>query len=139
MDDALRIPPAVTKAFGTKARVAVAGTLNGFAFRTSLWPEGDGTHLMAINKTMQAGAKAKVGDVVEVVMNLDTKERVVDVPPELKQALAKDAKALVAYESFSYSHRKEYADWIASAKRPETKAARVEKAIEMLRAGKKTR
>ena len=67
----LDIPFSVEKEFGTKARVPVAGTLNGFAFRTSLMPNGDGTHSMAVNKAMQAGAKAVAGDlVVDSVRNL---------------------------------------------------------------------
>jgi len=42
-----------------------------------------------------------------------------------------------AFASLAYSHRKEYADWISSAKKAETKAARCRKAVLMLGAGQK--
>jgi len=43
----LEIPFSVETAFGSKGRVAVAVTMNGFAFQNSLLPQGDGTHAMA--------------------------------------------------------------------------------------------
>jgi uncharacterized protein YdeI (YjbR/CyaY-like superfamily) len=75
------------------------------------------------------------GDTVELQLELDTKPREVDVPEALATALAKDANARAAYEKLSYTHRKEYARWIAEAKRDETRERRVAKAIEQLRAG----
>jgi hypothetical protein len=131
------IPFSVEKAFGTKARVAVAGTVNGFAFRNSIMPEGDGTHAMMFGKELQAGAKAKQGDTVSVVMWIDDQPRPVDVPKELQTALKKNAKAAQAFEALAPSHKKEYSVWIAAAKQAETKQRRVAKAVEMLVAGQK--
>jgi hypothetical protein len=68
----------------------VSGTLNGFPFRNSLMPEGDGTHSMMVGKQLQVGAKANPGDQVNIVMQLDEAERVVEVPPELNRALEAD-------------------------------------------------
>jgi hypothetical protein len=67
----LEIPFSVEKAFGSKARVPVAGTINGFAFRNSLLPQGDGTHAMAVSKALQAGANARAGDLVSVSLEVD--------------------------------------------------------------------
>ncbi|WP_309670034.1 YdeI/OmpD-associated family protein [Gemmatimonas sp.] len=58
------------------------------------------------------------------------------VPPELAAALARHEGAKVAFDAFSPSHKREYCEWIAEAKRDETKAKRVEQAIEMLAEGK---
>ena len=58
------------------------------------------------------------------------------VPPALEAALAKNKKARATFDGFSYSHRKEYADWIAEAKRDETRAVRIKQAIEWLAEGK---
>ncbi len=135
----LAIPPEVTKAFGSIARLPVVGTLNGFSFRSSILPEGDGTHSLAVNKQMQAGAKVAAGDTVKVVLELDKGERVVEVPPELQHVLDRQTKAAQAFAGMSFSCKKEYADWIAQAKRPETKEARVKKALELIAAGKKLR
>ena len=77
----------VVKTFGTRARVPVSGTINGFPFRSSLSPMG-GQHVMCINKEMQAGAQVKTGDIARFVMQRDDKPRTVALPPALKKALA---------------------------------------------------
>jgi Domain of unknown function (DUF1905)/Bacteriocin-protection, YdeI or OmpD-Associated len=135
----LEVPFSVEKAFGTKARVAVAGTINGFAFQNSLMPNGDGTHSMMVSKALQAGAKASAGDLVSVAIDVDQSERLVEIPPELKKALSGSKAATVAFKALSYSHRKEFADWIATAKREETRVSRAEKSIAMVIAKKRVR
>ena len=128
----LEIPFSVEKAFGSKARVPVEGTMNGFTFRNSLLPQGDGTHAMAVSKALQAGAKAHAGDLVSVSMQVDRSERIVEVPSELKQRLASHPQAGTVFESLSYSHRKEFAEWVASAKQPETRTRRAEKSVALV-------
>jgi hypothetical protein len=128
----LEIPFDVEQAFGSKARVAVSGTLNGFAFQNSLLPQGDGTHAMAVSKALQTGAKATAGDLVAVTMEVDHSERTVDVPAELEQALAAHPQARAAFDSLSYSHRKEFAEWVAGAKQAQTRQSRAEKSLVMV-------
>jgi hypothetical protein len=135
----LEIPFSVQKTFGSKARVAVTGTMNGFAFQNSLLPQGDGTLAMAVNKALQAGAKAGAGDLVSISMELDRSERVVVVPAELKRALTSCPPATAAFDALSYSHRKEFADWVADAKRAETRQSRAEKSIALVLAKKHVR
>jgi hypothetical protein len=135
----LEIPFSVEKEFNSKARVAVAGTMNGFAFQNSLMPNGDGTHSMMVSKALQAGAKAAAGDLVSVGMAVDRSERVVTIPPELKQALSTSKKAALTFETLSYSHRKEFAEWVESAKREETRVSRAEKSIALVLAKKHVR
>jgi hypothetical protein len=130
----MAVPFNVEKAFGTKARVPVAGTINGQPFRTSIMPNGDGTHSMAITKEMQAGAKARAGDAVHVVMAVDTQTRTVEIPEDLNAALANRPELEKTFAAFAYSHRKEFVDWITQAKKPETRARRIEKALEMIAA-----
>lgn len=64
------------------------------------------------------------------------KARPVVVPPDLKAALAAHAKAKAAFARFSPTHQREYCDWIASAKRDETRARRLEAAIDQIAQGK---
>jgi Domain of unknown function (DUF1905)/Bacteriocin-protection, YdeI or OmpD-Associated len=128
----LEVPFSVEQAFGTKARVAVAGTMNGFAFQNSLMPNGDGTHSMMVSKALQVGAEAGPGDLVSVSMEADRSERVVVVPIELKRALGANKNAAAAYKTLSYSHRKEFADWVAGAKQEETRLTRARKAISLV-------
>jgi uncharacterized protein YdeI (YjbR/CyaY-like superfamily) len=68
---------------------------------------------------------------------IDDEPRMVEPPAELAEALAADAAAKAAWEALAPSHRKEYARWVAEAKRPETRRARGAKAAAMLRAGDK--
>jgi uncharacterized protein DUF1905/bacteriocin resistance YdeI/OmpD-like protein len=135
----LYIPFSVEKIFGSKARVSVAGTMNGFAFRNSLLPLGDGTHRMAVSKELQAGAKASAGKMVAVSMDIDRSERVVVAPIELKKALAGNKAAAKEFSALSYSHRKEIADWVGSAKKAETRISRAEKSIPFVLARKHVR
>jgi len=58
------------------------------------------------------------------------------VPADLKAALAKNKKAKANYDEFTYSHKKEYVEWITEAKREETRAARVKQAVEWMAEGK---
>lgn len=60
-----------------------------------------------------------------------------EVPPDLAEALAGDAKAAATFEGFPPSCRREYCEWIAEAKRPETRAKRIEQAVEWMREGKR--
>jgi hypothetical protein len=133
------IPFDVASVYGTKGRVPVKGTINGFPFRKALLPEGDGTHAMVVCKELQAGAKVSVGDEVEVILDRDTAERTVDVPAELTAALAPHETVREIFESLAYSHRKEYADWVGGAKKEETRKARSLKAVEMLRARRRVK
>jgi hypothetical protein len=133
----IAVPFDVEKVFGKKSRVPVTGTLNGFPFRNSLMPEGDGTHSMMVNKELQKGAKAEIGETMEIVMELDTAPRTVTVPDDLETAFSGDAKAKKAFAALSYSIQKEFIDWIVEAKKPETRNRRVEKTLEMLATGKR--
>jgi hypothetical protein len=132
----LNAPFDVVKVFGTRARVPVRGTINGFPFRTSLMPMG-GCHGMAVNKTMRDGAGVEAGDTVYVVLERDQAERVVEVPPLLKKELAKSKTAQANWQKLSYSHRKEIALSIQEAKQEETRVRRLAKAMNILKTGKK--
>ena len=71
-------------------------------------------------------------------MELDDAPREVEVPAALAEALATAPDARDAFDALSMTHRKEYARWIAEAKRDETRRTRVEKAVAMLREGGRT-
>lgn len=132
----MAIPFDVEKEFGSKARVAVKGAINGFAFRSSIFPDGKGKHFMMVNKAMQAGGEVRAGDVARVVLEPDTGPRTVRVTAVLKKALARNKKAKAAFDKLAYSHRKLFVDWINAAKQAETRARRAEKTARMVLAGK---
>jgi len=130
-------PPCdVIETFGTRARVPVRGTINGFAFRSSLVPMG-GCHFMVVNKTMRDGAKVKAGDTVDVVMARDVEPCTVEAPLELRKELAKSKKAQERWEKMSFTNKKEMALCIREAKQDETRKRRLAKVMQVLKSGTK--
>ena len=118
--------------FGKKGQVKVAGTINGAAYRSSLMPHGNGQHFLVVNKSIRDKANAQVGDTVAVTMTLDTGERHITVPADLQEALSQNASAQAVFNGLSYSHKKEYVDWIENAKKAETRVNRITKVISEL-------
>lgn len=133
---AITPPVDVPEFFGTRARVPVRGTINGYPFRSSLMPMG-GCHRMPVNKTLRDGAGARPGDIVDVVMERDEEKRTVEAPAVLKKAWAKNKVAKANWEKMAFTHKKEIALWIEAAKKEETRARRVAKAMEVLEKGTK--
>jgi hypothetical protein len=122
--------------FGTRARVPVRGTINGFPFRSSLMPMG-GCYIMAVNQKMREGAKVQAGDEVDVVMERDVEERTVEAPAELKKELAKNKKAQERWDGLGFTVKKEMANSITGAKQEETKKQRLAKVMGILKTGAK--
>jgi hypothetical protein len=131
----LEVPFDPKEAFG-EARPAVIGTLNDTPFRGRLSVYGGKTYL-GLNREIRAAARIEVGDEVEVVLDRDEAPREVEIPQELLVAFERDAAAKAIFDQLAFTHRKEYARWIAEAKKDETRERRVGKALEMLKEGKK--
>jgi hypothetical protein len=133
---AITPPVDVAETFGTRGRVPVRGTINGFPFRSSLMPCG-GPHMMPVNKALCRCAGAGPGDIVEVVMERDVEERTVEAPPELKKELAKSKTAQANWEKMSFTNKKEMANCIREAKQEETRVRRLAKVMGILKSGAK--
>lgn len=133
---ALRAPFDVVETFGTRARVPVRGTINGFPYRSSLMPM-DGCHRMVVNREIREGAGARAGDTVKVVMERDEAPRTVTPPPSLKKELAKNKTAQTNWGKLAFTHKKEMARSIVEAKQEETRARRLAKVMDVLKNGKK--
>jgi hypothetical protein len=135
-DRGLVVPFDAKAEFG-EARAPVAGTVNGTPFRGRLMVYGGVTYLGLRKEIRTAAGGIEDGDSVEVVIERDDAPREVEVPEALATALATDDDARAAFEALPFTHRKEYASWIAEAKRPETRTRRTQKALQMLRKGVK--
>jgi bacteriocin resistance YdeI/OmpD-like protein/uncharacterized protein DUF1905 len=133
---AITPPVDVTEWFGTRARVPIRGTINGFPFRSSLMPCGT-LRMMPVNKFLCQGVGVMPGDTVDVVMERDEEARTVEAPPELKKELAKSKKALERWEKLAFTHKKEMAISICDAKQEETKKRRLAKVMQVLKTGAK--
>lgn len=128
----VRIPEKVTKALGKRGQARVKGTVNGFEFRTSLFPDGQGRHILLVNKTMQKGGGVSPGGTARLEIEADTEERVVEVSPELMKALRQDKTVLRYYQGLSNSIRRDIARWVNEAKQLETRLRRAEEIAERL-------
>ena len=129
--------PLDVRALWGEARPPVRGTVNGVPFRSRLAVYG-GETMLGLTNAFRASAGIAEGDEVEVVIERDDAPREVEVPPALQAALDGDAVARAAYERLSFTHRREYANWIAEAKQEKTRSRRTERALEMLREGVRT-
>jgi hypothetical protein len=133
---AIAPPVDVPEFFGTRARVPIRGTINGYPYRSSLSPCG-ARHMMPVNKILREGAGVQPGDMVDVVMERDEEERTVEAPPPLAKALAKSKTAQANWEKLSFTHKKEMALAITGAKQEETRTRRLAKIMQILKTGAK--
>jgi len=125
------VPTEVVEALGGKGRIPVTATFNGVPYRGSIVRMGGGA-VLGVQKAIMAEAGVRVGDSITVVVRNDEGPREVDVPVDLAEALARNGAARAAFESLSFSHKREYVRSITEAKRPETRARRIELTIEQL-------
>ncbi len=132
----IKIPFSVEKAFGSKGRVSVKATVGRKPFHTSIFPNGDGTHHMMFNKAMQSAAGAHDGDTIAITLD-PNKGYETEVPAPLKAALKREVGAGTMFKGLTPAGRREFINWIMSAKHEGTRAARSAKAVEMILAGKK--
>ena len=133
---AIAPPVDVPKSFGTRARVPIRGTINGYPFRSSLMPCGE-RRMMPVNKKLCEGAGVRPGDTVDVVMERDEEERTVEAPLVLKKALVQNKTAKANWKKLAFTHKKEMAIWIAGAKQEETQERRLAKVMQVLETGTK--
>lgn len=131
----VRVPFDVRETFGTGGRVSVRATFDGEPYRGSLAPMGGGEHVLGVTKAVRTAIGKDVGDDVLVRLRYDAEERTVDPPPELAAALAGSPEARRRFDGLSYTHRREYAEWVAEGKRQETRDRRAARAVERLVGG----
>jgi uncharacterized protein YdeI (YjbR/CyaY-like superfamily) len=127
-----RIPFDVSKVWGSRAILRVKGSINGFAFRTSLFPTGDGHHVMLVNKKMQAGGTTGVGAAARFVLEPDSSPRTITMPVELERALSEVRALRRWYDQLNASTRKYTASWVAEVKSPEARERRAVQLAERL-------
>ena len=125
------VPFDIKAAFG-KARPPIKVTINGHTYRSTPAIYGGRTYV-PVRASNRDAAGVKVGDAVIVTLELDTAAREVKPPIALARALKADPRARAGWEALSYSHKKEHADAITSAKKPETREARLQRTLKMLR------
>jgi Bacteriocin-protection, YdeI or OmpD-Associated/Domain of unknown function (DUF1905) len=130
VDGFIELPFDVRQEFG-KARPPVKISINGYSYRSTVCVYG-GKYLVPVRKNRQEAAGVKPGDTVKIIVATDVEARTVEPPPDLKVALSQNASAKVRWEKLSFTQKRELAEAILEAKKPETRLRRVQKTLEML-------
>jgi hypothetical protein len=132
----LQVPDEVVASFAAGKRPPVVVTVRGHRYRTTVAPMG-GAYWVPLAAEHREAAGVVAGEEVEVLIELDATPREVVVPDDLAEAFDEETRA--AFEALAYSHRKEWVRWVEEAKKPETRATRIAKTVESLRAGRRRR
>ena len=134
----VNIPFDVEQVFGKK-RVKILATIDGEPYRGTLVRMGTPCHMLLILKEIRQKIGKSFGEEVEVTLEEDTAPREVKLPPDLLDALEASPEAKAFFLQLSYTHQKEYAQWIEEAKQEATRQRRLEKTVQMLLEGRRTR
>ena len=129
-----RVPFDLGQAFG-RARPPVKVTIRSHMWRTTPGVY-DGVGHIVVNRAVKAATGVDAGDRVRVRMELDTEPRTVLLPADLRAALGGTPEAKGAFERLSFTHQREYVEWVEEAKRSETRARRIGATVEQFAAGR---
>lgn len=127
----IEVPEDVVHGFGRGKRVPVTVTVNGYTYRSTIASMG-GKYLLPVSAAIRSETGLKANDPIEVTLEVDDAPREVEVPPELAEALVADSVAAEAWNTLSYSRKRQHTLAIEGAKAAETKARRVAKTIAAL-------
>ena len=134
----LVLPKTASAKLPTRSMTAVEGTINEVAFQATLDPDGNGSHWLKVDRKLREAAGAEAGDVVALEIAPAAEEPEPTVPPDFATALTAAApKARASWEGITPIARRDWIQWITSAKKEETRARRVENACSMLASGKR--
>ena len=133
----LTLPKNASAKLPSRGMTIVEGTINGFPFRAALEPNGKGSHWLRVSKAMHHAAGADAGDTVTVEITRAGEEPETRVPMDLRKTLAAAPLAQALWADITPIARRDWILWISSAKQPETRRSRIEKACAMLASGKR--
>jgi hypothetical protein len=130
------VPDEHVAALGGMKQKRAYGWINGIEFMTATFPyKGQGLWV-GVPKAAREAAGVGLGDEVELQLMLDEAPRVLALEPELEAAFDAEPTLRERYESLSFSRKRLIVEPLAAAKKPETRAARLEKALTELRSSK---
>ena len=131
------LPFSVAEAYGTRGRMPVRATFDGYPYQGNLVPFGDDHHALLMLKQIRRAISKTVGDTVHVTVARDTTERKMEAPADLATQLATNAPAAAYFAKLAYTHQREYVRWLEGAKKPEVRARLLGEIVEMLAQGRK--
>ena len=130
------VPDDVIERLGSGRRPAVVVDVNGYQYRSTVGVMG-GQHLVGISAAVRKETGLKGGDPIHVVLTVATSPREVQMPDDFADALRRDPAAAAFFAALPNSLQRYHADNVASAKAAETRQRRIERALDLFRAGKR--
>lgn len=127
----MTVPDDVVEKLGAGKRPPVKVTIRGYTYPNTIAVMG-GRYMIGVSAEHRAGAGVKAGDTLDVTLELDAQPRTVDVPADLAKAM-KAAGVRDAFDALAFTYRKEHARAVDEAKKPETRARRIDKIVDSLR------
>jgi hypothetical protein len=131
----LPVPPEVVAGLGDSKKPAVTVTLNGFSYRSTIGVRG-GEYLIPVSADVRKQSGVSAGDQVDVDVELDSAPREIVVPDDFAARLDAEPTVRAFFDSLSYSLKSVHTLSIDQAKTAETRARRIDKAMDTLRQGK---
>lgn len=128
----IRIPFDVEKVWGARGRLRVKGEINGFSFRTTLFPTSSGFHFLLVTKRMQSGGYARAGSTAQFRLEPDLEVRKAVMPLELKRAFSQERSLRRWFDNMNFSMRRWICDQVAQPKSAEARVRRAERIAEQL-------
>jgi hypothetical protein len=133
----LILPQDASAKLSSRGMTAVEGTINGIPFQSTLEPDGQKSHWLKVHQKLQEAAGAHVGDMVTLQIAPAREEPEPKLPPDLRKALAAAPQVRALWSDITPTARRDWIQWITSAKQSETRARRIANACSMLAAGKR--
>lgn len=131
------VPFAVADVYGTRGKLPVQATLDGFPHRGTLAPLGDGHHGLAVPKEVRRALGKTVGDTLRVALRHAPEVHVVTLPPDLAAALGDAPAARTFFQTLPRPDQRNYVRWLDGAKTPEARTQRLATTVQRLRHGLK--
>jgi hypothetical protein len=122
----------VHEVFGKRSIIKVKCTFDGYPYRGSLAPMGDGKHGLGVLKEIRKAIGKNIGDTVHVILEEDTDSRLVDIPTDLTNIFLLNLEAKLVFDKKSYTFRKEQVSNIVSSKAEEIRLKRIMSLLEIL-------
>ena len=129
------IPFNPNEVWGVKQRHHITGTVNGYKVRGSLGSDRK-QYFLPLGAAWRRDCGIDAGDEVNVVLSPEGPQSET-LSADVADALEAEPQAKAFFESLATFYRNTYIKWIESAKRPETRSARIKEMVELLKAGKK--
>ena len=133
----LRLPQAASAKLPSRGMASVEGSFAGRPFAATLEPDGEGGHWLKVPRALWQAAGVDAGDSVALEFAPAAKEPEPRIPPGLRKALAAAPAAQAQWKAITPAARRDFVQWLATAKQAETRERRIRNACDMLAAGKK--